>query len=115
MRILEQEYTYKPVTFDYGTVYNNIAWHYTLNKKFQDALPYAQTAIKMNPEHIYSWDTIGEIYFNLGYYEESIVAFEHCLKSDDSDQVKKAHKYRGNSYLQIGKKKEGQRELKLSE
>lgn len=114
LSILDSEYTYTPVNFDYGTVYNNIAWHYTLNKNFKEALPYAQTAIRLNPEHTYSWDTLGEIYYNLGRYQESIDAFAHCLESDDLAQLKKAHQYRGDSYNKLGKKKEAQRELNLA-
>ncbi|MCM1293699.1 MAG: tetratricopeptide repeat protein [Bacteroides sp.] len=114
MKILDHEYTCQPIYFDYGTVYNNIAWYYTLNKNYKEALPYSQTAIKLNPEHIYSWDTLGEIYYNLGRYQDSIDAFGHCLDSDDSEQVRRAHQYRGNSLIKLGKNKEGQKELNLS-
>lgn len=114
MRILDQEYTYKPIFFDYGTVYNNIAWHYMLNKNYTEALSYAQTAIKMNPEHIYSWDTLGEIYYNLELYEDAINAFGQCLKSENIAQVKKAYKFRGDCFLHLGKKKDAEHEFNLS-
>ena len=114
VRILDYEYKYKPIFFDFGTIYNNIAWHYTLNKNYKEGLSYAQTAVRLNPEHIYSWDTLGEIYYNLGKYEECIEAFSHCLKSEEPEQIKKAHTYRGNSYIHLGKKKDGNRELDLA-
>lgn len=114
MRILDYEFKYKPVFFDFGTIYNNIAWHYTLNQKYQEGLSYAQTAVRLNPEHLYSWDTLGEIYFNLGKYQECIDAFAHCLESDESDSLKRAHTFRGNSYIKLGKNKEGRKELELA-
>lgn len=114
LRILDSEYKYKPVLFDFGTIYNNIAWHYTLNKKYQEGLSYSETAVKLNPEHLYSWDTLGEIYYNLGRYEDCIDAFSHCLQSDERDYDNRAHSFRGNSFLKLGKKKEAQREFNLA-
>lgn len=70
--------------------------------------------MKLNPEHLYSWDTLGEIYYNLGRYEDCIDAFSHCLQSDERDYDNRAHSFRGNSFLKLGKKKEAQREFNLA-
>lgn len=113
-RILDHEYKYKPVVFDYGTVYNNIAWHYTLQKNYTEGLPYALTAVKLNPENAYSWDTLGEIYFNLSKYKECIEAFQQCLKLDKDEYSSRAHTFIGNCLLKMGKKKEAQKEFNLA-
>lgn len=114
LQVLDYEYKYKPVQFDYGTIYNNIAWYYTLNKNYQEGLPYAETAIKLNPEHSYSWDTLGEIYFNLGKYEKCIEAFNQCLKLSENEYSNRAHTFIGNCLLKLGKKKEAQKEFNLA-
>lgn len=113
-RILDTENSYNPLSFDYATVYNNIAWHYALNRNYVRALPYAQTSIRLNSEHLYTWDTLGEIYYNLGRYEDCIEAYSHCLNSDDTEQIRRARTFRGNSYLELGKNREGRRELNLA-
>lgn len=112
MRILNQEYTYKPLSFDYGTVYNNIAWYYCLNKQYNTGLTYAQTAIKQNPEHAYSWETIGEIYFNLGQYQDCVNAMTKVLSCDNSEHMfKSAYEFRGNALMKLGRKKEAKADL----
>lgn len=112
MRILNQEYTYKPISFDYGTVYNNIAWYYCLNKQYNTGLTYAQTAIKQNPEHAYSWETIGEIYFNLGQYQDCVNAMTKALSCDNSEHMfKSAYEFRGNALMKLGRKKEAKADL----
>lgn len=113
LKILEQEYTYKPINFYYGTVYNNIAYYYYLNQDYPEALSYALTAIKKNPDHDYIWQTLGEIYFELGQYQNCIEAMTKCIdleESDvedpDGDGKKNAYDLRGKSYRKLGKKKE---------
>lgn len=108
-RILDSEYKYKPISFDYGTVYNNIAWYYTLNKKYSDGLPYSLTAVKLNPEHDYSWETLGELYYFLGQYEDCIKAMTECVKLN-GDCLKSALEFRAKSFRQLGMKKEANRD-----
>lgn len=112
MRILNQEYTYKPISFDYGTVYNNIAWHYCLNKQYTIGLTYAQTAIKQNPEHAYSWETLGELYFNMGQYQDCVNAMTKVLNCKNSEHMfKSAYEFRGNALMKLGRKKEAKADL----
>jgi len=114
LKILEYEYTYTPRMFDYATVYNNIAWHYALNGNYSDALPYSEASIKMNSDHDYSWDTLGEIYYNLGRYQDCVNAMNHVMSSGDRDMVKHALELRGQSYIKLGKNREGKKDLEES-
>lgn len=113
--LLENEYQYKPRRFDYGTVYNNIAWEYCLLNKYNEGLPYALKAIQKNPEHGYIWETLGEIYFNLGKYQDCIEAMTKCIACNDVSQYKSAYQLRGLSYIKIGKTKVGKADITKSQ
>ena len=110
-KILEKEYQYTPQYFDYGTVYNNIAWSYCLLKRYNEGLTYSLKAVQLNPEHGYSWETLGELYFNLGQYEKCIDAMTKCIACNDNKQYKTAYEMRGKSYLKIGRTKDGKRDI----
>ena len=112
--IIPQEYEYTPVTFDYGTVYNNIAWAHHCSGESAKGLPFAEKAVKKNPEHAYSWETLGEIYFSLGRYSDCVEAMTKCITCDDPEQMKDAYLYRGKSLEKLGKRKEGQKDIKYS-
>ncbi len=114
-KILTTEYQYSPISFDYGTVYNNIAWAYCLLKRYNEGLPYSLKATQRNPEHGYSWETLGELYFYLGQYQNCINAMTKCISCDDLSQYKSAYRFRGQSYIQIGKSKEGKIDMKKSQ
>lgn len=110
-QILKQEFTYEPNTFEYATVYNNIAWSYYKIGQTSVGLPYSKKAVLLNPEDQNNWDTLGELQYYLNNYEESIAAMTKCLELNPSNE--NALKIRGNSYLKIGKKKEGNADLKI--
>ena len=104
-KILDQEFSYKPLSFDYSTVYNNIAWTLFLNNKSEEALPYSETAIKKDSSHDYNWETLGQIYFSLGRYQDCIDAMSKCIDLS-GNKYKTAYELRGKSYRALGKKKE---------
>lgn len=79
--------------------------------KYNEGLPYSLKAIQRNPEHGYSWETLGEIYFNLGKYQECIDAMTKCIGCNDASQYKSAYRFRGLSYIKIGKEKEGKKDI----
>lgn len=97
------------------SVYNNIAWEYCLLNKYGEGLPYSLKAIQKNPEHGYSWETLGEIYFNLGKYQDCIEAMTKCITCNDVSQYKSAYRLRGLSYIKIGKNKEGKADITKSQ
>lgn len=110
-KILQYEYKAKPRYFDFGTVYNNIAWSYCCLQKYSEGLPYAERAVALNPEHDNSWETIGELYFFLERYQDCIDAMTRCLSCDGVDQKKSALNFRGKSLIKLGKKSLGRKDL----
>lgn len=111
--IIRQENNYKPFRFDYATAYNNLAWAYYLNGDSSKALPFSLKSVQKNPEHDYSWETLGEIYFSLGKYQDCINAMTKCIELNS--KAKNAYEFRGKAYLQLGKKKDGEKDLRISE
>ena len=107
--ILKHEGIYKSREFDYGTIYNNIAWQYCLLGEYMSGLPYSKKAVILNPEHSYSWETLGEIYYYLGRYSDCIDAMEQCIKLNNN--LKEAYQFIGNSKLNMGQKREGRKYL----
>jgi clan AA aspartic protease (TIGR02281 family) len=111
-KILSFEYKSKPKIFDWGTVYNNLAWTYCCLKKYNEGLPYAEQASVRNPEHGYIWETLGELYYNTSNYIKCIETMTKCLSCEDGIKYQKdAFTFRGNSYLKLGKKKEGEKDI----
>ena len=106
-KIIEQELTYKPVTFDYATVYNNLAWTYYNLGKYELGLPYAEKSVKMNPNHDYSWGTLGRIYYKIGDYTNCIEAMTKCAAIPNCSYLKSAYEFIGNAKIKMGKEKEG--------
>ena len=111
--IIRQENSYKPFRFDYATAYNNLAWVYYLNGDSSKALPFSLKSVQKDPEHDYSWETLGEIYFSLEKYQDCINAMSKCIELNA--KAKNAYKFRGKAYLQLGKKKDGEKDLKIAE
>ena len=109
--ILKYEYQVQPRTFDYATVYNNIAWTYCCLTQYEKGLPFAEKSVALNSEHGYSWETLGEIYFFLRRYEDCIEAMNKCLSCQSKEIIKSALTFRGKALIELGKKKEGKKDL----
>ena len=112
-KILKQEFNYRPISFDFGTIYNNIAWILHLNNQSSKGLPYAENAVKKESSHDYSWETLGEIYYSLGRYQDCIDAMSKCIEIS-GDKYKTAYQLRGKSYRALGKKKEASQDEKTA-
>ena len=113
--ILRQKDAYHPFTFDYATVYNDLAWTYYCLGKFEQGLPYAEKSVKMNANHDYSWKTLGKIYYEIGKYTECIMAMEKCAALPNCSYLKAAYELIGKAKIKLGKKKEGKQFLQKSE
>lgn len=110
-KIINVKDNYKPLIFDYATVYNNIAWAYYNIDQPKIALPYAKKSISMNSNYDYSWGTLGRIYYKIGNYSECIEAMERCIKIPKSSYVKDAYEFIGNAYIKLGKISKGEKYL----
>ena len=64
------------------------------------ALDLAKKAIKIEPENPAFLDTIGWIYFKLGYYENAIIFLEESIKLEPYDTVILEHL--GDAYKKAG-------------
>ena len=59
--------------------YNNIGWTYHLMSKYEEALPWAEKAVKAFPQNPGIIDTLATVYQGLGRYNEALEQFELCL------------------------------------
>lgn len=96
------------VDYDYSNLYNNIAFEFMNQKKYEEAKEHIEKALKHN--HLYgnAWDTYGEINYHTGYYEECIKCMNIAITNGRTyDGAKEM--WMGNSYLYRGlaKKKLG--------
>jgi len=48
--------------------------------KNEEALPWAEKAVRAFPENVYCIDTLASVYRGLGRYEEALNQLELCLK-----------------------------------
>lgn len=60
--------------------YNQVAWVFHLNEKYEEALPWAEKAVVAFPGNPNIIDTLATVYQDLGRYNESLEQFELCLK-----------------------------------
>lgn len=110
-KILTYENQKRPIIFDYATVYNNIAWSYCVLKKYTEGLPFAEIAVKRNPEHDYSWETLGELYYFLERYNDCVNAMTRCLAIKNCKSRKSALSFRGKALIKLKKEELGKKDL----
>lgn len=96
--------------YDLASVYNNIAWNYHLLGQSSTGLPYSKKSVELNPNHDYSWNTLGEIYFVLKRYQDCIDASNRCIALSDKYK-KESYDLIGKSKIALGKKREGEKYL----
>lgn len=109
-KIIKQERTFQPRSFDYSDVYHELARAYYLDGQIKESLSYAKKATELNPNNSVFWYYLGETQYFLQNYEESIFALSKCLELDPTDTD--ALEIRSQSYSAIGKTKEAKADLK---
>lgn len=93
------------VDFDYGTVYNNIAWAYLNLNQLNNAKEPIKKALKLNHNEGYIWDTDGELQYKLGNYEQCIISMNNAIaiyKADGDRDPSNSYYYRGLAKLKTG-------------
>ena len=85
-----------------ANVYNGKSYYLVKIKKYIEALPLVDKALKLDNEKGYIWDTRGEIMYNLGKYSESIKDMTKAIELD----VESGHSYyfRGLAKIKLGNK-----------
>ena len=74
------EYFLKSAEQGYTKSYNSIAWTLHLLERYEEALQWAEKAIKIYPEDYNIVDTLATIYQGLGNNDEAMTLFKRCLK-----------------------------------
>lgn len=70
----------KSANQNYDKAFNNTAWTLHLLGRYEEALPWAEKAIKSTPKDFEAFDTLATVYQGLGRYEEAMDQFLNCLK-----------------------------------
>jgi tetratricopeptide (TPR) repeat protein len=100
-----------PDNTDMATMYNNKAYTLVKLKKFNEALPLVNKAIQLNSNQWYIWDTRGEIYFQLGYYQKCI---EDMTKAISIKADQNSYFFRGFAKIKMSDKTSGCQDLSKS-
>ena len=80
-----------------------LCWSLQKLEKHQDALNYAQQALKLNPYDFRVIEAVGESSFYLGKNLEALKAFEqYVVLAPSGDRIEKAYYFMGEIYLQLG-------------
>lgn len=84
---------------------NMISWTLFLQKKYNEALPFADKAILYDKLNAEAFDTRGCIFYKTGLYSKAIVDFNKALQIDST--LSNSYYFRGTSFLKSNKIKEG--------
>ncbi len=93
------------VEFDYGTVYNNIAYQQLLQNDFENAKSNIAQAIRRNHFDGYIWDTYGELMYKTGNYQDCIKymgAAITCAAGEKNTYTDNSYYYRGLASKKLG-------------
>lgn len=101
------------VEYDYGTIYNNIAYSYIELGEINSAIEPIKNALNINHTTSYIWDTDGELSYKLGKYERCIKSMNNAITIEESDNsyyyrglANKMLGYLSDAYLDLEKAKE---------
>lgn len=115
--ILKREKTTKPTIYKMGTVYNNKGYCLIELGKLDEALPYINKALEIEPNESYIWSSRGEFYYKKGDYKSCIIdmtkAIEVSNKTVAGDFNTSGWPYylRGLAKIKLGQKQEGCKDL----
>jgi tetratricopeptide (TPR) repeat protein len=86
-------------------IYNSKSYLLVGLKRYVEALPLVEKALKFDSSKWYIWDTRGEIMYNLGKYQEAIKDMSKAIEIDDKD----GHPFyfRGLAKFKLGMKSAG--------
>jgi tetratricopeptide (TPR) repeat protein len=66
-----------------ATFHNNMAWLFVrCDADLNEALDHARRALELEPNRTSFVDTVGEVHFRLGQYEEAMACAERCVKAE---------------------------------
>jgi len=94
-----------------GMVYNNKAYTYVKQKEYKKALPFVEKALELDKSDWHFWDTRGEIYLNLGQYDNAISDLDKAIKIEKHYN---SYYLRGLAQIKKGNKEKGCKDLSKS-
>lgn len=86
--------------YNYGAMYNNIAWEYYLAGDYTMANKYIMEALKRDKMQDFIWESDGEIAYQLGDYARCIRSMSNSIAI--SNDYNSAYFYRGKARLALG-------------
>lgn len=92
-----------------ANVYNEKSYYLVKIKKYIEALPLVNKALKLNTEKWHIWDTRGEIMYNLGKYSDSIKDMTKAIELDE--EAGHSYYFRGLAKTKLGNKTGGCEDL----
>ncbi len=93
------------VEFDYGTVYNNIAYSYLTIGDLINTQLNIEPALKRNHFTNYIWDTYGELAYKQGKYEDCVRYMGTAIvltQNNNKEESDNSYYYRGLANKQLG-------------
>lgn len=69
---------------DYASVYHNKGWYLNKLKRHQEAIPYLEKALTLEPGRAVTYENLADTYFNLGETKKALEAYRRafqCLNS----------------------------------
>lgn len=101
------------VDYDYGTVYNNIAYSYLCMGNYNQSSKYIKEALVRNHLEWYIWDTDGELAYKTGNFRHCISSMNNAITIDNKNA--NSYYYRGLAMTKIGDHSEAYRDLQTLE
>jgi tetratricopeptide (TPR) repeat protein len=98
-------------TFGKATVLNNKAYCLIGLKRYKEALPLVNEALRLEKKYWYIWDTRGELNFKLGLYNECKNDMTNAININPSSN---SYLYRGLANIMLKKKSTGCKDLSKS-
>jgi tetratricopeptide (TPR) repeat protein len=78
--------------------HSNLGWIYYIKQDYEKAILKFNEALKLNPDHSYSYKGLGDVYFKLKEYDISFKAYRKALERDPTDSF--SYSGIGNIYLE---------------
>ena len=72
--------------------YNNHGYYLLIKGRYDEALPYIQKSLELNPNLAATWDTRGWYYFNVGNYNQAIEDLTRAINLDTEDSLIYSHR-----------------------
>ena len=81
-----------------------MVWCLEHSKKYEEALKFCDTALKINPNYVYALSYKGKLLFSLKRFSESLEYYEKALKIEPDNQTALFHKFKAEAELENRKK-----------